>query len=113
MPRFRHGGGVVAAGRAQQPAKIPLGGWIRNGPSTGNPAEMAGFRQGLKELGYVEGQNIIIDYGFGEGRVDRLADLAAELVQLQPDVIVAVGGLLGPAVGNATTVIPIVTLAGD
>jgi putative tryptophan/tyrosine transport system substrate-binding protein len=101
------------AGRAQQPAKIPRVGWIWNGPSTGNPAEMAGFRQGLKELGYVEGQNIIIDYRFGEGRVDRLADLAAELVQLQPDVIVAVGGLLGSAVRNATTVIPIVTMAGD
>jgi putative tryptophan/tyrosine transport system substrate-binding protein len=101
------------AARAQQPAKIPRVGWIWNGPSTGNPAEMAGFRQGLKELGYVEGQNIIVDYRFSEGRVDRLADLAAKLVQLQPDVIVAVGGVLASAVRNATTVIPVVTMAGD
>ena len=97
----------------QAAAKIPRVGWIWNGPSTGNPAEVAGFRQGLKEFGYVEGQNIIVDYRFSEGRVDRLADLAAELVRLQPDVIVAVGGVLASAVRNATTVIPVVTMAGD
>jgi putative ABC transport system substrate-binding protein len=103
----------LAAARAQQPAKIPHVGWIWKGPSTGNPAEVAGFRQGLKEFGYVEEQNIIVDYRFSEGRVDRQADLAAELVQLQPDVIVAVGGVLASAVRNATTVIPVVTMAGD
>ena len=72
--------------RAQQPAKIPRIGWIWNGRSAENPTEMAGFRQGLRELGYVEGQNIVVDYRFSEGRDDRLADLAAELVQLRPDV---------------------------
>ena len=101
------------AARAEPPAKVPRVGWIWSGPTTGNPAEVAGFRQGLKEFGYVEGQNIIVDYRFSEGRVDRLADLAAELVQLQPDVIVAVGGLPVAAVRNATTVIPVVTMAGD
>ena len=53
---------------------------------------MAGFRQALRELGYIEGQNIV-DYRFSEGRDDRLADLAAELVQLGPDALVALGDL--------------------
>ena len=70
--------------RGQQPDRVPRVGWIWNGPSAGNPAEAAGFRQALSELGYIEGQNIVVDYRFGEGRDDRLADLAAELVQLGP-----------------------------
>jgi putative tryptophan/tyrosine transport system substrate-binding protein len=97
----------------QARAKVPRVGWIWSGPATGNPAEVAGFRQSLKEFGYVEGQNIIVDYRSSEGRVDRQANLAAQLVQLQPDVIVAVGGLVGSAVKNATTVIPVVMMAGD
>jgi len=66
------------------------------------------FRQGLRELGWVEGQNIIIDYRFAEGRLDRLPDLADELVRLKVDVIVA--GPTPPAVAarNATRTIPIV-----
>ena len=59
---------------AQQSAKIPRIGWIWAGRSTGNPIEAAGFRQGLKEFGYIEGQNIVVDYSFGEGRNDRIAD---------------------------------------
>ena len=73
---------------------------------------MAGFRQALRELGYIEGQNIV-DYRFSEGRDDRLADLAAELVQLGPDALVALGDLSIRAVKSVTTVIPIVLLAGD
>jgi len=67
------------------------------------------FRQGLRELGYVEGQNIVIEYRYAEGKVDRLPDLAAELVRLKVDVIVAAGGLVAikPA-KNATSTIPIV-----
>ena len=69
---------------------------------------MEAFRQGLRELGWVEGQNIIIDYRFAEGRLDRLPDLADELVRLKVDVIVA--GPTPPAVAarNATRTIPIV-----
>jgi putative ABC transport system substrate-binding protein len=66
------------------------------------------FRQGLRELGYVEGQNIVIEYRYAEGRDDRLADLAAELVRLKVDVIVAVSGVGTRAVQHATRTIPIV-----
>ena len=100
--------------RGQQPARVPRVGWIWNGPSAKkNPIEVAGFRQGLRELGYIEGQDIVVDYRFSEGRDDRLADLAAELVQLRPDVLVALGDLSIRAVKSVTTVIPIVVLAGD
>jgi putative ABC transport system substrate-binding protein len=98
---------------AQQPAKVWRVGWIWAGRSAGNPTEAAGFRQGLKELGYVEGQNIIVDYRFGEGRNDRIADLIAELVQLRPDVLVGLGDLTVRAIKRATTTIPVVSMTGD
>jgi putative tryptophan/tyrosine transport system substrate-binding protein len=73
-----------------------------------------GLLQGLREHGYVEGQNIVIEYRWAEGRAERLPDLAAELVSLNVDVIVA-GGTPGPlAAKHATGTIPIVmTAAGD
>jgi putative tryptophan/tyrosine transport system substrate-binding protein len=98
---------------AQQPAKVPRVGWIWVGRSAGNPTEVAGFRQGLKELGYIEGQNIVVDYRFGEGRDDRMADLAAELVQLRPDVLVALGDFPVRALKRVTTTIPVVLMTGD
>ena len=66
--------------RPQQPAKLPRIGWLWFGRSTGPPDEVAGFRQGLKEFGYVDGQNVVVDYRFAEGQSDRLAGLAAELL---------------------------------
>ena len=102
----------LAAG-AQQPAKVWRVGWIWNGPSAGNPTEVAGFRQGLKELGYIEGRNILVDYRFGEGRDDRVAAYVAELVQLRPDVLVVFGEPVVRAVEKLTTTIPTVLLAGD
>jgi putative ABC transport system substrate-binding protein len=99
--------------RAQQPTKVGRVGWIWAGRSAGNLVETAGFRQGLKELGYIEGQNIIVDYRFGEGRTERIADLVAELVQLRPDVLVALGDLTVRAVKSATTTIPVVLMTGD
>ncbi len=98
---------------AQQQAKIPRVGWIWAGRSAGNPVEAAGFRQGLKEFGYIEGQNLFVEYRFGEGRDDRVADLAAELVQLRPDLLVALGDFPVRAVMSATTTIPIVVMTGD
>jgi putative ABC transport system substrate-binding protein len=98
---------------AQQPPKVPRVGWIWLGRSAGNPTEVAGFRQGLKELGYIEGQNIVVEYRFDEGRTDRIADLVAELVQLRPDVLVALGDLTARAVKSATTTIPVVSMTGD
>ena len=101
------------AARAQQPAKVPRVGWIWSGRSAGNPTEVAGFRQGLKELGHIEGQNIVVDYRFGEGNVDRAPDLAAELVHLRPDVLVVFGDLMVRDVKKLATTIPVVMLAGD
>jgi putative ABC transport system substrate-binding protein len=75
------------------------------------PPLLDAFRQGLSELGWVEGQNIVIDYRYAEGRVDRLPDLAAELVRLKVDLIVS-GGTQGvTAARNATETIPIVMIA--
>jgi putative ABC transport system substrate-binding protein len=98
---------------AQQPAKVWRVGWIWAGRSAGNPTEAAGFRQGLKELGYIEGQNIVVDYRFGEGRDDHMADLAAELVQLRPDVLVTLGDFPVRALKTVTTTIPVVLMTGD
>ena len=69
------------------------------------------FRQRLRELGWVEGQNIVIDYRYAEDRVDRLPDLAAELVRLKVDLIVSVGTQGVTAAKNATETIPIVMIA--
>jgi putative ABC transport system substrate-binding protein len=98
---------------AQQPAEVPRVGWIWLGRSAGNPPEVAGFRQGLKELGYIEGQNVIVDYRFGENRDDRMADLVAELVQLRPDVLVALGDFPARAIKSVTGTIPVVLMTGD
>ena len=98
---------------AQQPAKVPRVGWIWAGRSAGNPIEAAGFRQGLKELGFVEGQNIIVDYRFGEGRTDPIAELVAELVTLRPNVLVALGDMTVGKVKGVTATIPVVSMTGD
>ena len=76
----------LQSSRAQQPPKLPRIGWIWHGRSAGPPDEMTGFHQGLTELGYRDGQNVIVDYRFTEGQPDRIAGLAAELIQLRPDV---------------------------
>ena len=78
--------GVTA--RAQQPAKIPRRIYfIRCLPVPTSPARIEAFLQGLRDLGYIEGQNLIIEYRYAEGKVDRLPDLAAELVRLKVDAI--------------------------
>ena len=73
---------------AQPPGKVYRIGFLASGSAT-MPPPVESFRKGLRELGWVEGQNIVIDYRFAEGRLDRLPDLAAELVRLKVDVIVA------------------------
>jgi putative ABC transport system substrate-binding protein len=98
----------------QAPAKIPRVGWIwPGGQAAGNSTEAAGFRQGLRELGYIEGQNIVVEYRFGEGQRDRTAVFVAELVRLRPDVLVALGDLTVEIIKNATTAIPVVSMTGD
>ena len=101
-------GGVVAM--AQQPAKVPRIGFLATvSPSTISDRVEA-FRQGLRELGYVEGKNIVIEWRYEEGKADRLPspDLAAELMRLKVDVIVTAGALVTRAAKEASSTIPIV-----
>jgi putative ABC transport system substrate-binding protein len=99
---------VGAVADAQQPTKIARIGFLGvTSPST-IAARVEAFRQGLRELGYVEGKNIIIEWQWAEGRFDRLPALAAELVRLKVDVIVTGGPADTRAVKEATSTIPIV-----
>src|SRR3979411_1571292 len=103
-------GGLLAAplpAPAQQAGKVYRIGYLSGGSSTLTHLIDA-FRQGLRELGWVEGQNIVIDYRFAEGRFDRLPDLAAELVRLKVDLMIAVATPAAVAAKNATATIPIV-----
>src|SRR5262245_11614552 len=84
---------VCFAAEVQQPGKIPrIGFMIGTSPSI-IPDRVEGFRRGLRELGYVEGKNIVIEYRVAEGKVERLPSLLAELVRLKVDVIVT-GGIV-------------------
>jgi putative tryptophan/tyrosine transport system substrate-binding protein len=74
---------------AQQPKKVPQIGFLSSSSPSAVSARLEAFRQGLRELGYVEGKNIIIEYRFAEGMLERLPDLTAELVSLKVQVIVA------------------------
>ena len=73
---------------AQQATKIPQIGYLEGGPLSAHTSRMEAFRQGLRELGYEEGKNILIEWRFGDGKVDRLSTLATELVGLKVAVIV-------------------------
>jgi putative ABC transport system substrate-binding protein len=96
-----------ASAEAQQAKKIPRIGVLSPG-SPGPSPLLDAFQQGLRELGYVEGQNIVLEHRFGEGRLERLADLAAELVRLKVDVILTINATAARAAKNATKTIPIV-----
>jgi putative ABC transport system substrate-binding protein len=93
---------------AQQPAKIPRIGLLGGGSASANAGRIEGFRQGLRELGYVEGKNIVIEYRWAEGKLDRLPALAAELVRLKVDIIVSAGPTVTRVAKEATVTIPIV-----
>jgi putative ABC transport system substrate-binding protein len=109
-------GGAAAwplAARAQQPAQIPRVGWIFPGASAGNPTELAGFKEGLRELGYVEGKNIIVEYRFGENSLERLPEFAIEMTRLKVSVIVAIGNFVVRAAQRAAPDTPLVFLSAD
>ena len=99
---------------AQQAGKVPRVGFLTAFASSDVPLWRAGFRQGLRDLGYTEGQNIVIEYRYADGRPERLLGLAAELVRLNVDIIAAETTPAALAVKQATATIPIVmTLVAD
>src|SRR5262245_47132996 len=104
---------VCAIAEAQQPGKIPRIGYLSALDPAGESARSEAIRLALRERGYIEGQNIAIEYRYAEGKLERTPELAAELVRLKVDVIVAAGGdsVIRPA-KNATKTIPIVMAGG-
>jgi len=92
---------------AQQPAGIPRIGLLSGASASSNPARIEAFRRRLRELGYVEGKTILIEYRYAEGKLERLPDFAAELVRVKVDVIVTAGVGILPA-KKASLTIPIV-----
>ena len=99
---------VASSVQAQQSAKIPHVGFQLDAPIAATVARIEGFRQGLRELGYVEGKNIIIEWRSSEGKVERRGEISAELVRLKVDVIVSGGPTITRTVKEATSTIPIV-----
>src|SRR5262245_17558916 len=96
---------------AQQSKKIPRIGCLTVASSSSDPVvtlRIDAFRQGLRDLGYVEEKNITIEYRFTEGREDRLRQFVSELVHLKVDIILTTGTAVTLATKNATTTIPIV-----
>ena len=100
---------VAVIAEAQQPTKVPRIGYLSTDSPSTIAARIEAFRQGLRELGYVEGKNIVIEWRFGEGKAARLPGLAAELFRLKVDVIVTSGPAATRAAKEATVTIPIVT----
>jgi putative tryptophan/tyrosine transport system substrate-binding protein len=101
---------LVMIAEAQQPKKIPRIGYLGAASASADAPRAEAFRQGLHELGYIEGQNIIIDYRYEERAFERLPDMAAELVSLKVDVLVTVTTNAALAAKNTTRTIPIVFL---
>jgi putative tryptophan/tyrosine transport system substrate-binding protein len=93
---------------AQQPKKVPRIGFLSATSPSAIAARVEAFRRGLRELGYVEGKNIVIEWRYAEGKLDRLSELAAELVRRKVDVIVSAGPPPTRTAKEATATIPIV-----
>jgi putative tryptophan/tyrosine transport system substrate-binding protein len=100
--------GVIA--EAQQPKKVARIGYISSGDPASESNRIEAIRVALRDLGYIEGQNIAIEYRYAEGKQDRFPELAAELVLLKVDIIVVGGDALARAAKNATKTIPIVMM---
>jgi putative ABC transport system substrate-binding protein len=98
---------------AQRPSHVPRIGVLSGSAFTPDSRERAAFLQELRALGYVEGQTLVLEERLAEGKIERLPDLAAELVRLQVDIIVAGGASATRAASQATARIPIVVAGGD
>ena len=104
---------LCASAQAQQPKKVPRIGYLSAFDPARESTRAEGIRSALRELGYMEGQNIAIEYRYAEGKQDRFPKLAAELVRVKVNVIVVLGGdILIQAAKNATKTIPIVMTGG-
>jgi len=93
---------------AQQPKKVPLVGFLSATSASAIAARVEAFQHGLRELGYVEGKNIVVEWRYAEGKLDRLGELAAELTRLKVNAIVSAGPPPTRAAKAATSTIPIV-----
>src|SRR5215471_11772758 len=102
-----------AVAKAQQPGKVPRIGFLDSSNASGSAVLIDTFRQELSKLGWIEGKNITIEYRFAEQKPERLPELAAELVRLKVDLIVASAPPSASAAKKATTTIPIVISSGD
>ena len=101
----------LRSAEAQQAKKVPRIGYLSDSDPASESARSEAIRLALRELGYTEGENITIEYRYAEGKLDRLPELAAELVRLKVDIIVVAGGdTLSRAAKNATKTIPIVMM---
>jgi putative tryptophan/tyrosine transport system substrate-binding protein len=102
------------AARAQQPGKVARIGFLGAASASGYANQVAGFRSGLRDLGYVEGTNVIIEYRWAEGNYERLRELATQLIRSNVDVIVTHGAPATLAAKQATATVPIVAaIIGD
>jgi putative ABC transport system substrate-binding protein len=105
---------LAAIAEAQQPKKVSRMGYLSPGNPTSESSDSEGIRLALRELGYIEGQNIAFEYRYAEGKPDRFPELAADLVRLKVDAIVVAGGNTAVrAVKRATKTIPIVMVGGS
>ena len=97
-----------ARAEAQQPKKVPRIGYLTVSTPSAQASRVEAFRQGLRDFGYVDQKNIIIEYRYAEGKLERQSELAVELVRLKVDIIVSAGPTVTSAVKGATATIPIV-----
>jgi ABC-type uncharacterized transport system substrate-binding protein len=104
---------LCPSAQAQEAKKIPLIRYLRQGSAVSAKPETDAFRQGLRDLGYVEGKNILIEYHYADGKFERLDELMAESVGIKPDVIVTGGNRATRAAKEATHTIPIVVGSAD
>jgi putative ABC transport system substrate-binding protein len=104
---------ISVAAQAQQPSKVYLIGILATGSPATHGRRVEAFRQGLRDIGLIEGKNLVVEIRYAGGKIERFAELAAEMVRLKPDVIYVGGTLFTRAVQKATNTIPIVATAGD